>query len=345
MKRLELNEASTLAALTNDPDPASRRSNFSYNIPRDDGTLLPGELYLANEARFNSAFFSEPLTMYATGWRDPNDLESLLDFLSPPIQVGRRFEFKQTDNSEAFLSELDDGRAIGADFKRVEYKGSTMVEKTHNRGLTMRVDLDTVDQVPGWRETYVARLLQRLLRNELRRTVALLSAAATNVNRTWDTSAGKDPDTDILTELIAASDASGLRPNRLLFGDVAWNKRLLSHRAQATAGGFASASLTPEALAGFLSVDGIRVSRERYQLTSSTKGNITGDIVLLFYGLEGTLLDDPTHAKRFWSATETGGRYRVYEHAANSKFVDLTVEHYSNTVVTSTLGIRKITVL
>src|SRR4051812_7605082 len=95
----------------------ARRNDW---MGRDNGAIQPGEVYLANESRFNAAFFSEPLTVYATGWRDPNNLEALLDFLAPPVQVGRRFEYKKADNTEAFLSEADDQRAIGADFKRVE---------------------------------------------------------------------------------------------------------------------------------------------------------------------------------------------------------------------------------
>jgi hypothetical protein len=333
----------TIENVTSSNDSKTDSSPFDV-IPRDDGSLRPGQLYLANESRFNSAFFSEPLTTFATGWRDPHNIEELLDFLAPPIQVGRRFEFKQTDNSEAFLAELDDQRAIGADFKRVEYKGSTIVEKTHNRGLTMRVDLDTTADIPGWRETYTSRLLQRLLRNELRRAVTALSNAATATAKVWDTTVGKDPDSDILTELIAAADQSGLRPNRLLFGDVAWNKRMLSHRAQASASGFASSAMTMDELAGFLSVDGICVSRERYQSSVAAKARVTGDFVLLFSSVDQAMIDDHSHAKRFWSAAQGGGRFRVYEHQVSSKNVDLTVEHYSNTVITSTLGIRKITV-
>src|SRR5687767_1152823 len=92
---------------------------FGSPLLRDNGALAPGQLCLANESRFNSAFFSEPLTAYATGWRDASNIEAMLDFLAPPVQTGRRFEFKKGDNSEAFYSELDDVRALGADFKRV----------------------------------------------------------------------------------------------------------------------------------------------------------------------------------------------------------------------------------
>lgn len=313
-------------------------------IALDNGQSLPGQICLANESRFAAAFYSEPLTGYATGWKDPNNIEALLDFLFPPVQVGRRFEFKKFDNSECFLTDVEDSRSIGADFKYVDYRGSSADSKTINRGLTMRVDLDQVDQMPNWREIYTARLLQRLLRNELRRAIDALSSAATNTAKTWDTTAGKDPDQEILTELIAAADEAGLRPNRLLFGDVAWNKRLLAHRAQATAGGYASAGLTPDELAAFLGLEGVRISRERYQSSASAKSKVVPDIVLAFYAQDNPSIEDPSNAKRFWSATEGGTKFRVYEQQVNSKVIDLTVEHYSRHVVTSTVGLRKLTI-
>ena len=321
--------------------------SFPAGLPglqRDNGQIQPGQMCLANESRFNSAFFSEPLTAYATGWKDPNNIEALLDFVAPPVQVGRRFEYKKADNAEAFLLDADDIRAMGSVFKTVEYKGSSQSDKTANKGLTVRVDLDAVGEMPNWRELYTGRLLQRLLRSEFRRTMDLVLAAATNTAKTWDTTAGKDPDQDILSELLASIDAMGVRSNRILFGDVAWNKRLLAHRAQASAGGYASAGLTTDELAGFLGVEGVRISRERYQSGAATKGKIVPDVVLAFYGLQSPTPEDATHAKRFWSAVEGGEKYRVYEQEVNAKIVDLTVEHYSNVLVTSGVGLRKLTI-
>jgi hypothetical protein len=97
-------------------------------------TIPSGQICLANEARFTSSYASEPLTNYATGWTDTNNIEKTLDFLFPPVQAPRRFEFKKADNTEAFLSETDDLRSIGADFKHVEYKGTTALNKTINKG-------------------------------------------------------------------------------------------------------------------------------------------------------------------------------------------------------------------
>ena len=82
-------------------------TRFAPGLERDNGQIQPGQVCLANESRFNSAFFSEPLTAYAAGWRDPNNIEALLDFVASPVQVGRRFEYKKADNAEAFLSEAD----------------------------------------------------------------------------------------------------------------------------------------------------------------------------------------------------------------------------------------------
>ena len=143
---------------------------------------------------------------------------------------------------------------------------------------------------------------------------------------------------------MLGSDSAGVRPNRILFGDAAWNKRMVAHRAQATAGGFGSSRLTPDELASLLNVDGVRVSRERYQSTAAAKSKVVPDIVLLFYSLDGVTTEDATNAKRFWSAVEGGGKFRVYEQQVSAKMVDLTVEHYSNVLVTSPLGLRKLTI-
>ncbi len=336
-------------AVTAQPEKIGiRDSKFGISGPpiiqMENTIILPGDIGFANESRFNAAFFSEPLTEYATGWKESHDLEALLDFVAPPVQVGRRFEYKRADNAEAFLLDADDSRAIGSDFKRVEYRGSSVNDKTLNRGLTIRVDLDAVGDMPNWRQLYTSRLLQRILRSELRRAIDVLVNGATNTAKTWDTSAGKDPDQDVLTELIAASDASGIRPNRILYGDVAWNKRQISHRAQATAGGFASATYTFDQVASALGVDGVRVSRERYQSSPTAKSKITPDVVILFYSQDRVTGEDPTHVKRFWTATEGGDRYRVYEQQVSAKMIDLTVEHYSNIIATSTVGLRKLTI-
>src|ERR1044071_10102825 len=74
-------------------------------LPLDTGNNPAGQICLANEARFTSSYASEPLSNYATGWTDTNNIEKTLDFLFPPVQAPRRFDFESTDSSGSFLSE------------------------------------------------------------------------------------------------------------------------------------------------------------------------------------------------------------------------------------------------
>ncbi len=305
----------------------------------DDGLQAPGVICAANESRFNAAHLSEPLTAFTVGWQDPENLKDLLDFIAPPVLVGRRFEFKKAVNAESFLSETDDVRAIGSAFKRVEYSGETVNEKTLNKGLTIRVDHD--EEVGSeWQERYVQLLLQRLFRNEVRRAMTALDGADTNLAKVWD--ATSNPDADARASLILGTNASGVRPNRALYGEGAWDLRADAFDVQNNAGAFRSAGLTPDELARKLFIDGVKVVSARYQSSSSVKSRILGDQVFLYYALNGQMKDEPSNIKRFVTPAEDG-LFRVFVED-HSKFTDISVEHYSNVVITSSLGIRKITV-
>lgn len=310
----------------------------------DNGSQERGVICAANEARFTAAHFSEPLTTYAVGWKDLENLQAELDTIAPRVDVGRRFEFKSATNADEFLSESDDIRAIGSEFKRVEFKGSSVNQKTLNKGLTVRLDRDEDLTIPGAEERAVGRLWNRLLRNDLRRAYALIIAAASNSAKTWDTTALKDPDQDVMTDLDTGGDARGIDSNLVIYGKTAWLKRMLSHRAQTVAGGVSSASIkSAEELAALLGVDKVVISKARYQSTASAKAKaIGGAYVLMYYASQQNDKDDPSNVKRFVTPTESG-LVRVYreEHA---KYVDVSVEHYSNIVITSTLGVRMFTI-
>jgi hypothetical protein len=317
------------------------------DAPEFDGRFVTGRIAAANDSMFVQANFSEPLTAFASGFRDPNNIEETLNFFAPPVQTARRFEYAQFVNIEEFFSDgdLDDDlRAPRADFKKVEYKSEKVNGKTENRGLCIDIDMDEVGDIDLALEDATAKLIRRSHRNDLRRVIALLSAAAVNAAKTWDTTAGKDPDQDVIAEQVAAATASGLGFNRVGYGHTAWSKRALAHRAQNSAGGFASAGLTAEQLAGLLNVDKVHVSRERFQDTASAKAEIIGNLVLMFFALDGVSTEDASNIKRFWSPTEGGGMFRVYQQQISAKLVRVTVERYVKPVITSTLGIRKFTV-
>ena len=244
-----------------------------------------------------------------------------------------------------FLTESDDLRGIGSDFKRVDYTSDKAVQRTINKGLTFRMDRDNVDEesMPDWEQRITARLINRLRRNDIRRAYVLLSAASTNAAKTWsDGATDKDPDTDVDETVDLFGDGAGMEANRVLFGRTAWRYRRKGYGIQSTSAGFNHPG-TPEALGAELGVM-VRVSRERYQSTSSAKAKITTAAEVNTYRAEPTALpDDPSSIKRF--VTNAGGvAMRVFRQEVGAKFIDITVEHYSNIIITSTLGLRKLTI-
>lgn len=303
-----------------------------------------GEIYLANESRFVESNFSEPLTTFAVGWKDPNDIQATLEFVSPSVPTNRRFEYILATNTEEFLSEVDDVRGIGSSFKRIEFTSHKVQSKTINKGLTIRVDEDNVDDMPNWEQVYTSRIMRRLLRNELRRAITLLSAASLNTNYTWEPGQNTDPELQIRALELAYADAVGLYPSRALYGDGAWVKRQTVYASQNTSGGFAGAQRDPAGVARWLQLDDVMVSKERWQSSTAAKSRVTPDVVLLFLAEANQTPEDPSNIKRFVSNTSGGTPFRVYVQRINSHLVDITVEHYSQIVVTSTLGLQQATI-
>lgn len=295
----------------------------------------------ANENRFTAGNYSEALTAFTVGWRDPENIAELLDFIAPPVPVGRRFEFKRSDNAQAFYSENDDVRAVGAEFKRVRYDGESINEKTLNKGLTIRVDHDEVAG-DDWQERYVQMLIQRLLRNELRRAIQALDtiAAESSADGVWGSSS--NPDAEIRNMLMEAGNESGVRPNRLLFGEGAWDLRMSALESQNSAVAFKAGAMAQDELAAKFMLDSCRVVSSRYQ-TASGKSPILGMNVYAFFAQNSISKDEPSNLKRFYTPAEEGTAFRVYcdEYA---KYTDISVEHYSSIVATSELGVRKLAV-
>lgn len=320
--------------------------SFQFEAPASGG-FEHERVTEANAALIDQAFFSEPLTNFAVGFKDDVDLDEELEFFAPIVPVPRKFSYSVWDNAEQFLTEDDDNRAIGADFRSVEYTSTKVDAKTANRGLQICVDLDEIDGLPNWEEMYTNKLLRRIKRNSLKRAVALISATANAGTATWDATASVDPDRDVLGELITAADLIGVRPNRVAYGETAWSKRLLEHRAASSAGGFASSSMTPEQLAAWLQVDGVLVSKARYTASATARTQIVANLVLAFLANSGEDTEDPSNIKRFvsmGSSEQGGGQYQVYSQRVSAKRHIIAVGHYELTKLTSTLGLRKLTI-
>lgn len=310
-------------------------------LPKDDGFQECGLVCAANESRFTASTYSEPLTAFTVGWKDPEHIEDLLNFVAPMIPVAKRFEFKVSNNEQCFMSETDDIRSIGSSFKRVEFVGTSITSRTYNKGLTVRVDHDDVAG-DDWRERYVQLLLQRLLRNELRRAISALESNASTIKNSYVWGSSSNPDSDVRSELSAAADITGVRPNRAVFGEGAWDLRSDSYDAQNNSGATRAAGLLPEDLARKLFIDDVKIMSARYQ-NGASKTDLLSNKIYLFYTKNDIMKDEPANIKRFVTPVDGGGTFRVYSDE-HSKFTDLTVEHYSNVVITSADGIRKLSV-
>ena len=57
------------------------------NMPHDNGaTWFPGSCIWRTNRDSRRRYYSEPLTTYLVGWRDPSNIEATLDFIAPPVR-------------------------------------------------------------------------------------------------------------------------------------------------------------------------------------------------------------------------------------------------------------------
>lgn len=310
--------------------------------------MKAGNVYLANEGAVDNRFLSEPLTQFSVGWTSQDGaLERILNILcGAPVTVSKLFQWKKMNNKDAFYSveNDEDVRAIGSDFKRIEYGGTTVDAHTVSKGLTLRIDNEERNANPQAEQEAVAYLRTLLMRGECIRAFNGLSGAATNTAKTWGTGDNKaDADNDVMTMLNGCADDSGLLPNTVYFGPTAKQKRFLTLRAAGQSSEVASGSLlTNEQLAGLYGVKTVDVCNERFQYGANKATLLATNLVLAFNAQQSGIKNDPSNIKRF--VTKVGGSdFAVFreEHAA---CVDITVSHQSLIAITSNLGIGKLTI-
>jgi len=305
-----------------------------------------GVLALANENRMEAANYSEAVTNFVLGvlGTDLVGLQAELDFIAPPVRTARRFEYKTAPSGLSFLADQEDERAIGAEFRRLEGKGASVNSKTANRGLSYTLDRD--EMVEGSIEQTAKWLTAILMRNDIRRGVSVLAAAATAGSGTSTPSftSATDPDGLVETQLLAAHTARGLYPNRILYGITAWAYRKAAYRASTKAGSLALAGMTPADVAGVLGVDKLSISKQVYKATEKgAKAAIVGAYIFAYYADDVVSKEDASNIKRFWTPCSGGEQFRVYVDESKAKTVEVIVEQYSTIAATDSVGVRQLT--
>lgn len=312
-------------------------------LSSDAGDLGHRQIALINESRLVASQYSESLTQFISGYRDPENLLAAVDYIAPPVQVARRFDWKKADESKVFLTEVDDERPIGGSFKAVEFGGSEQTSKTKNRGLRVVIDRDEEGGVID-EEAITAMLVQRIYRNKYRRAITALLAINAGTGAIF--SSATQPDELMKAALATAQEDSGAFPNRGLIGLAAWNLRSAGYAAQDKAGAFAGLSKTAKEVAGNLMLDDLRVDKALYQSTKAAKARIVTSQFIGFLAYDGLTKNDPSHLKQFWTPVDGGGRIRVYRrvYGPADKFIEITVEHYESIIATGTLGLARLNV-
>ena len=203
-----------------------------------------------------------------------------------------------------------------------------------------------VDSVNGLGFDGSARAFCGDLREKLTMTNLMaetLDANDNNTATTW-TSGSADPDGVVTTGVDRSGDKRGTNANIVVWGGGAWVKRLTQLRALNTPAGYAGINLTPDQAAQVAGAQRGVVLPFRYQssATESSKSKVAGDVVFLYDARPGAMGSDPSNLKRF--VTSSGGQtFRVYVESRLKQTL-VAVEHYSDIICTSTLGIEKLTV-
>ena len=278
------------------------------------------------------------------------DESAMLENLFPGMQTNDFFQFLKADD-EAYFTEADDSdiRAIGASFKRVQYRGTTATDSTVQKGLTMRVDHKTLPKVngvivAGWENRYAVALRSRLIRSDIYRGLAVVDAASTNVAITF--SASTNPDGLLRAQVQLTRSATGLVATHVVMGNASWQGRIDAYEAAArvNTGAANHSEYTPEDLARYLRAGKVIIEDG---MLMTTKGGTKTDMLGLYnysYNANGSpIMEDPSNVKRAWSPVTGGGEWAVAIQE-NTVYTDITVWHESKIFIPISAGIRKTTV-
>lgn len=322
----------------------------AFTIHQADDNFANGRVLAFNASQFGSNNPNEFLTNYAIRYTDPlqDQLRSVRELLAPEVRSNNSAYVSYAvygygDSILALDSAATARRAIGADYPTIRNTAKTITNQSLNdTGLAVEVDEDEEMLDPEWQQRKVAWLLGILDRTELRTAVALFVAGASNTAKTWDATAGKDPDQDMMTII----DSTAIRPNNAICGPGAWTKRALAHRAQNTAGGFSSSKMTPQELADFMMLNGVLVPRNKYATGASTGSDVVGSYALLFTSVPGASRDDFTNLKTFVAPAKNGqGRMVLVRQIGDKKWRIAVSTGKRLVALTSAVGAELITIL
>jgi hypothetical protein len=296
------------------------------------GELSHGQICLANDSLFSQATYQTELTTYGIGYADPNRnlLMALLEFLAPTRPGPRNAIITRHNVDEPF--EVVDPKKVKremlGDFAEIRQRTSTKeTRKVPNRGLTLVLDNDQIEEKPNWERMHVEWLIDLLTRASLLEVITLFLSFGLTADVVWDELS--NPDLDVTsTNVDVLAPATGFKANRVALGESASLLRRIAYENKNNPAGFAgSAALSDADIATRMGVAGVRTNVERYN-NNGVKDLFLGRKVLLFSGQDKETGEDISNVVRHVSnANISGGRYATYIDRKLKK-THITVENY-----------------
>jgi len=293
------------------------------------------------------------LTNYAQGLQQ--DLQSAVaNFIAPVVRVPSTIgQFKKFDDKNAFQV-YDTARAIGGAAKRIEFLASDPTYNCQPQALEIAID-DAERAAAG--EADPLKLEQAKTRTIVSTAVVshedkvltLIkdSVTATGSRGNWSDT-GVDPVAEIDEQIRLIAIATGILPNRLLWGIKAWETFRNHPKVVARQPGAALIGLTTtqsgnmflnpriEQQIGVLSKDLAKAGKTR-DVT-----NIVGDEVFIFYASPSPDLYDASFAKTFMGGD--GGVDTVRQYREEGSRSDIIALDWSEDIkVVSTLCVKRLT--
>ena len=255
---------------------------------------------------------NQTLTNYAQGLGQDRR-SALADFIAPPVTTGvASGQFKRFSDKNAFqVCETD--RAVGGPARRIEFDADDPTFNCRPQALEIGIDdherelAGEVDPL-GLEQAKVDTVVTNAALSHEFKVFGLIAAgvSAVGAKGVWS-----DPDVDPIAELDeqieAIAVATGMMPNRMVFGIGAWRVFRNHPKVIARQPGAAQIGISTDQGAKMLLNPGIEIrvgvlSRDTKKFGAAKNAvNIVGAEVYLFYGSQSPTTYDPSFAKTFTS--------------------------------------------
>lgn len=298
----------------------------------------------------------KPLTDFALGYR-PQGL--IADQIAPVVDVPNQTDlYKIWDQADIFRR-VDDRRSPGTEPNTFRLRVTSAAFFCQNYELQAPItheqlaNADPIDRL--MLEQYRTQgMLDKMGMNWDLRLAALIFVTGgvgsyATPGSLWSSAANSSPVTDIEVAMDNVEDATGYRPNEIVFGGLSWRQHQRSNQARdrITPGPFANAGQYPtvQQVAAFYGVESVLIgggyvntAAENLALSLS---RVWSNHVLVHYRTPNPSRESPTHLASFRWRNGPGGNWVVRRHEPDTlkKAETISVGYYQDErVVSSVLG-------